>query len=52
LLQRVCFNGQTAGRLAARFQGLGYETRILPSSSPAHTLAFTSKLERWRAALL
>jgi len=50
-LQRVCFNGQTAGKLAARFQARGYETRLLPSSSPAYTLAFASKLERWRAAL-
>jgi TDG/mug DNA glycosylase family protein len=51
-LQRVCFNGQTAGKLAAWFQARGYETRLLPSSSPAYTLAFASKLERWRAALL
>jgi len=50
-LQRVCFNGQTAGKLAAWFQARGYETRLLPSSSPAYTLAFTSKLERWREAL-
>ncbi|HRD92602.1 MAG TPA: DNA-deoxyinosine glycosylase [Accumulibacter sp.] len=46
----VCFNGQTAGKAACWFQAQGYETRILPSTSPAYTLAFASKLERWRAA--
>ncbi|WP_291993164.1 DNA-deoxyinosine glycosylase [Candidatus Accumulibacter sp. ACC003] len=51
-LQRVCFNGQTAARASAWFLAQGYETRLLPSSSPAYTLAFASKLERWRAALL
>ena len=50
-LQRVCFNGQTAGKLAGWFAQQGYETHILPSSSPAYTLAFASKLERWQAAL-
>ena len=49
-LRRVCFNGQTAGRLASWFVGLGYETRILPSTSPAYTLAFSSKVARWREA--
>ena len=49
-LQRVCFNGQTAGRLATWFLGLGYETRVLPSTSPAYTLAFPRKVARWREA--
>jgi G:T/U-mismatch repair DNA glycosylase len=49
-LLRVCFNGQTAGRSAGWFQQHGYETRILPSTSPAYTLAFERKLARWRAA--
>ena len=49
-LRRVCFNGQTAGRLASWFVGLGYETRILPSTSPAYTLVFSSKVARWREA--
>lgn len=51
-LRRICFNGQTAGRLAARFAQEGYETAILPSSSPAYTLPFASKLAGWRAAAL
>jgi TDG/mug DNA glycosylase family protein len=49
-LRRVCFNGQTAGKFAGWFQQQGYETWVLPSTSPAYTLAFESKLARWRAA--
>ncbi len=49
-LLRVCFNGQTAGKAAAEFRQAGYETRLLPSSSPAYTLAFADKLAAWRAA--
>jgi TDG/mug DNA glycosylase family protein len=49
-LRRVCFNGQTAGKFAGWFQQQGYETRVLPSTSPAYTLAFESKLAAWRAA--
>ena len=49
-LRRVCFNGQAAGRLASWFVGLGYETRILPSTSPAYTQAFSIKAARWREA--
>ena len=47
-LRRVCFNGQTAGRFAPLFADWGYETLVLPSSSPAYTLAFEMKLMRWR----
>ncbi len=50
-LRRVCFNGKTSGKLEAHFTGLGYATIVLPSSSPAYTLAFERKLERWRAFL-
>ena len=49
-LRRVCFNGQTAGRSAAWFVGQGYEVHILPSTSPAYTLAFSNKVARWREA--
>jgi TDG/mug DNA glycosylase family protein len=49
-LRRVCFNGQTAGKFAGWFQQQGYETRVLPSTSPVYTLDFESKLARWRAA--
>lgn len=50
-LKRVCFNGQTAGKFQRLLTGLGYEVVVLPSTSPAYTLSFDSKLARWRALL-
>ena len=47
-LRRVFFNGKTAGRFERQFAMLGYETTVLPSSSPAYTLAFELKLAQWR----
>lgn len=49
-LQRVAFNGQTAGRCSPWFAARGFATIVLPSSSPAYTLAFEQKLARWSAA--
>ena len=49
-LQRICFNGKTSGKFERGFRDAGYETRVLPSTSPAYTLAFDRKLEMWRAA--
>lgn len=49
-LQRICFNGKTSGKFERGFRDAGYETRVLPSTSPAYTLAFDRKLEIWRAA--
>lgn len=51
-LRRVCFNGKTAARLVRPFAEQGIDTCVLPSSSPAYTLGFESKLARWREALL
>ncbi|MDR0702581.1 MAG: DNA-deoxyinosine glycosylase [Azoarcus sp.] len=51
LLARVCFNGRVAAKFAPQLARFGLETRVLPSSSPAYTLPFASKLELWRAAL-
>lgn len=48
-LRRVFFNGATAGRRSRWFAARGFETFILPSSSPALTVGFEAKLERWRA---
>jgi TDG/mug DNA glycosylase family protein len=45
-LQRVCFNGKTAGRFVRGFAELGLETCVLPSSSPAYTLAFSAASTR------
>jgi hypoxanthine-DNA glycosylase len=50
-LKRVCFNGKTAGRVAPVFAESGYETLVLPSSSPAYTLAFNVKLGNWRSVI-
>ena len=50
-LSRVCFNGQTAGRMAPWFDALGHETVVLPSTSPAFTMSFEDKLARWRVAI-
>lgn len=47
-LRRVCFNGKTAGRMEPLFAGQGYETIVLPSSSPANTTRFEAKLKQWR----
>lgn len=49
-LQRIGFNGQTAGKFAPWFAARGFATIVLPSSSPAYTLAFEEKLARWSAA--
>ncbi|MDR2451156.1 MAG: DNA-deoxyinosine glycosylase [Candidatus Accumulibacter sp.] len=49
-LARVFFNGQTSGRFARWFADRGYATRILPSTSPAYTLAFARKAATWREA--
>ncbi|MFM0646869.1 DNA-deoxyinosine glycosylase [Paraburkholderia bryophila] len=49
LLKKVCFNGKTAGRFAGVIGEAGYETLVLPSSSPANaTLSFDQKLLLWR----
>ncbi|OGA45269.1 MAG: DNA-deoxyinosine glycosylase [Betaproteobacteria bacterium RIFCSPLOWO2_12_FULL_62_58] len=47
-LRRICFNGKTAAKLESLFAAWGYETVVLPSSSPANTLAFEVKLDAWR----
>ena len=50
-LKRVCFNGKTAARFERVFAEAGYETLVLPSSSPAYTLGFAAKLKVWRKVL-
>ena len=50
-LRRVCFNGKTAAKFAPRLEELGFTTAVLPSTSPAYTLAFAAKLAAWREAL-
>ena len=48
-LRRVCFNGKTAAKMEPLFNEWGFETVVLPSSSPAYTLRFEEKLKHWRA---
>lgn len=50
-LKRICFNGKTSARFVRQLEECGYETRVLPSTSPAYTLAFDAKLSAWREAL-
>jgi hypoxanthine-DNA glycosylase len=51
-LQRVLFNGGTAGRFARQFTAAGFVTAVLPSSSPAHAgRSYQQKLALWRSAL-
>lgn len=47
-LRRVCFNGKTAAKLEPWFAAQGYQTIVLPSSSPANTMKFEAKLAQWR----
>ena len=48
-LAAVAFNGTTAGKAAPAWAAAGFATVVLPSSSPAHTLAFERKRDAWRA---
>jgi G:T/U-mismatch repair DNA glycosylase len=51
-LAAIAFNGGTAARLGTRALGPAaqrYRITALPSSSPAHTLAYQHKLGAWLA---
>ena len=51
-LRRVCFNGKAAGRYAPIYTAAGYETLVLPSSSPANAqLSLSAKLALWQAII-
>ena len=48
-LRRVCFNGKTAAKIQHYFQSQGYQTLVLPSSSPANAmLSMEQKCALWR----
>lgn len=49
LLTAIGFNGKVAAKVRNQFLEWGYQTIILPSSSPAHaSLSFEAKLLEWR----
>lgn len=51
-LRRIGFNGKTSGKQAALFADAGFETFILPSSSPAYAvMTFAQKLAVWRGIM-
>ena len=51
-LKKLCFNGKTSGRFEPVIREAGYETLVLPSSSPANAiLSFDQKLRIWRDIL-
>lgn len=51
-LQRVAFNGKTSGKHAPLFAEAGFDTIVLPSSSPAHaSMTFGQKLTVWRGIM-
>jgi hypoxanthine-DNA glycosylase len=51
-LRKVCFNGKTAGRFADVIGAAGFETLVLPSSSPANAmLSFEQKFALWKQIL-
>jgi TDG/mug DNA glycosylase family protein len=48
-LFRICFNGKTSGKMEPVFAHAGFETLVLPSSSPANMqLSFAQKLVLWQ----
>jgi len=51
-LFRICFNGKTSGKFEPVFAQAGFDTLVLPSSSPANAqLSFEQKLTIWRGIL-
>lgn len=51
-LSRVCFNGKTSGKFAPVFAAAGFDTLVLPSSSPANARwTFEEKLCAWRGII-
>lgn len=52
-LMRVCFNGKTSGKFESQFAAAGFETLVLPSSSPANAQrTFDQKLAIWKNIIL
>ncbi|WP_034410984.1 MULTISPECIES: DNA-deoxyinosine glycosylase [Derxia] len=51
-LARICHNGRTSGKFAEHWRALGFDVRVLPSTSPANaSIPHAVKLAAWRDAL-
>jgi hypoxanthine-DNA glycosylase len=50
-LRLIALNGKKAGSAQRRIEAMGYQTLVLPSSSPAYTLSYDDKLLAWQALL-
>lgn len=51
-LAKICFNGKTSGKFAPQFAEAGFDTLILPSSSPANAQwTFDEKLAVWHGII-
>ncbi|WP_227869588.1 DNA-deoxyinosine glycosylase [Undibacterium parvum] len=51
-LRKLCFNGNTAGKMRTEFEQMAYTTLQLPSSSPAYAqMRFEDKLQHWKRIL-
>ncbi len=50
-IRLVCFNGKGAADAEEVLAGLGYRTRLLPSSSGANRRYQEERLNRWKSAL-
>jgi hypoxanthine-DNA glycosylase len=52
-LRRVCFNGKASGKFEPQFAAAGFQTLVLPSSSPANAqFSFEQKFEVWKNIIL
>jgi len=51
-LCKIAFNGKTSGKYAPLFLAAGFDTLLLPSSSPAYAMmTFDEKLAHWRGIM-
>ena len=48
-LRLICFNGKKAGEYEYLLRSLGYETKVLPSSSGANRRYSKKRIEEWKA---
>ena len=49
-LRLICFNGKKSGKYDPILREMGYETRVLPSSSGANRRFIKNRKSEWEAA--